>query len=43
MKEKFDKVICGLGNSGCIINGKAIIWGINGSKENLVFKIPQFV
>lgn len=32
--------MCGLGHSGCIINGKAYIWGIYGAKETMLCKLP---
>jgi mitogen-activated protein kinase kinase kinase 9 len=41
--DKIEKIVCGLGHSGCIINGRAYVWGICGTKESMIFKIPTSI
>ncbi len=39
-QEKIEKICCGLTHSGCVMGGKAYVWGMMGVREQLVFKQP---
>lgn len=36
--EKVERIACGLAHSGCIMDGRAYVWGMMGQKDGLIFK-----
>lgn len=41
--EKVERISAGLAHTGCIIDGRAYIWGKMGTNPNLIFRLPTLM